>query len=268
MAGVSSYTACSYAIRNSILVIPRIAFGSEGSITSGQARFLIATGQTSTWQPHIILLSRKNYDLMSLAPLPLADSSAEIVYTSHTIEHVTDAGVANLCGECFRVLRPGGVFRITCPNFRLIHAAYLRRDRLFFYWTRQIPHDPRCYAIPLKEASAEQLFLDQFATPLATISKAPAPRKLNDPEIASIFQNGLSERSLDELTQLCSFNPEFPGCHINWWTPAKVMRFLRRAGFRNVYRSGFGQSEAPPLRNTQHFDCTHPQISLYVEAIR
>jgi hypothetical protein len=48
-----------------------------------------------------------NYDIMAKEPLPFNDSSIKVAYTSHTIEHVEDDGVANLFKEVFRVLEPG-----------------------------------------------------------------------------------------------------------------------------------------------------------------
>jgi len=43
---------------------------------------------------------------------------------------------------------------------------------------------------------------------------------------------------------------------------------LRKAGFSKIFLSGYGQSFSPVLRNTDLFDNTHPEISLYVEAIK
>ena len=60
------------------------------------------------------------YDLTSLAPLPLANQSIQLAYTSHTIEHVPNSAAENLFPECHRVLVPGGGLRITCPDARLL----------------------------------------------------------------------------------------------------------------------------------------------------
>jgi len=43
---------------------------------------------------------------------------------------------------------------------------------------------------------------------------------------------------------------------------------MKNAGFQNVYKSGYAQSKSPILRNTNYFDNTHPQISVYIEAIK
>lgn len=58
--------------------------------------------------------------------LPCDDSSADVVYHSHVLEHLTpEAGVAFL-RECFRVLRPGGVIRVVVPDLEGLARAYLK----------------------------------------------------------------------------------------------------------------------------------------------
>lgn len=48
--------------------------------------------------------------------LPFPDGSAEAVMHEHVIEHLPfEQGLA-LARECFRVLQPGGVLRISCPD--------------------------------------------------------------------------------------------------------------------------------------------------------
>ena len=63
------------------------------------------------------------------------------------------------------------------------------------------------------------------------------------------------------------YNYERPGDHVSRWNPEKLIAALGEAGFK-AYRSGFGQSACPVLRNTRYFDNTHPAMSLYIEAVR
>lgn len=48
-------------------------------------------------------------------PLPYADDSVEMVVLSHTLEHVSAPDALAFLTECQRILRPGGIARITCP---------------------------------------------------------------------------------------------------------------------------------------------------------
>ncbi|OMC03186.1 SAM-dependent methyltransferase [Mycobacterium sp. NS-7484] len=50
----------------------------------------------------------------NLAELPLADQSVDAVVNFQVIEHLWDQG--QFVSECFRVLRPGGVFLVSTPN--------------------------------------------------------------------------------------------------------------------------------------------------------
>jgi SAM-dependent methyltransferase len=50
--------------------------------------------------------------------LPFADSSIDRIFCEHTIEHVTQQQGVEFLRECFRVLRPGGVLRLSFPAVR------------------------------------------------------------------------------------------------------------------------------------------------------
>ena len=212
------------------------------------------------------------YDLMQLAPLPIESGSAEIVYSSHTIEHVSDEAVRNLFRECYRILKPGGGLRVTTPDAALEFQAYQRNDRCYWYWTDWYSRPGSWedqYTLPLGQASIQQLFLHHFASQLCEIDiDTTSTRKYSDAEIAAVFSERPLEEALDFFTRQCKYNPGHPGNHINWWTQDKLVSFLKQAGFAVCCRSGFGQSAFLPLRDTRFFDMTHPRISLYVEATK
>lgn len=64
-----------------------------------------------------------------LAPLPFANESVTVMYSSHFLEHVPRPRVPGLLAECFRVLRPGGVLRLVMPDLEEMCREYLmRRD--------------------------------------------------------------------------------------------------------------------------------------------
>lgn len=57
---------------------------------------------------------RVRMHLGNLADLPLPDASVDVVVNFQVIEHLWDQG--QFVGECFRVLRPGGLLLMSTPN--------------------------------------------------------------------------------------------------------------------------------------------------------
>jgi predicted SAM-dependent methyltransferase len=59
---------------------------------------------------------------------PWSNGSADAIYSSHTLEHLTKGDGRNFLGECFRVLRPGGVLRIVVPDLEAYIAKYRNQE--------------------------------------------------------------------------------------------------------------------------------------------
>lgn len=57
------------------------------------------------------------------------DGCAELVYSSHCLEHFPHGQVRAVLREWQRVLRPGGVLRLSVPDFDLLLQAYLETGR-------------------------------------------------------------------------------------------------------------------------------------------
>lgn len=58
-------------------------------------------------------------------PLPVATDSVDLIYSEHFIEHVSHEHGLRLLSECHRVLRPGGVIRISTPDLTKLIAEYM-----------------------------------------------------------------------------------------------------------------------------------------------
>jgi len=225
------------------------------------------------------LANRKNtmggiqYDLLSLEKIPIETESAEIVYTSHTLEHVTDEAAQNALNESFRILKKGGGIRITTPNIDLAYNAFRNKDRYFFL---DFEGDGSVKILGEEiiktrlYASIEQLFLSFFAMSTTTLHNFGIKEKISDKKLNELFSKMDLESVLNYCTSLCplEIQRKFAGNHINWFNFEKISKMLKTAGFQKIYTSQLGQSIFPILRNTFYFDSTAPKMSLYVDAIK
>lgn len=77
--------------------------------------------------------ARMEPDIVALVPpIPLADESCEVVYSSHMIEHLTKDVAMVLIGEIWRVLMVGGHMEIVTP-YALSPEAFQDPDHRS-YW--------------------------------------------------------------------------------------------------------------------------------------
>jgi predicted SAM-dependent methyltransferase len=63
---------------------------------------------------------------VSAAPLPYVDGSFAVVYHSHLLEHVPPARLDVFLGECWRVLKPGGIVRVVVPDLEQLADLYVQ----------------------------------------------------------------------------------------------------------------------------------------------
>lgn len=77
-------------------------------------------------------------------PLPFGADSVDVIFTSHTLEHIPPQKLGFVLAEFARVLKPasrGGVLRIAVPDIALACRAYLDRDLAFFQRAEVTPFD-------------------------------------------------------------------------------------------------------------------------------
>jgi SAM-dependent methyltransferase len=61
--------------------------------------------------------------------LPVSPGSADAVYASHVLEHLARDDVPVALGNTFRILKPGGIFRLIVPDLAWRAELYLRERR-------------------------------------------------------------------------------------------------------------------------------------------
>ncbi len=62
-----------------------------------------------------------------LKGIPFEDESFDVVYHSHVLEHFSKKDGEFFMGECYRVLKPGGIIRIAVPDLERIVLEYLKK---------------------------------------------------------------------------------------------------------------------------------------------
>lgn len=77
---------------------------------------------------------------MKIEKLPIESNSAEIVYISHVLEHISDSAAHNILSECYRILKPNGLLRIVQPDIDCYYNAYKRGDQVFLVNIQKIFH--------------------------------------------------------------------------------------------------------------------------------
>ncbi|MEE3134190.1 MAG: methyltransferase domain-containing protein [Candidatus Thermoplasmatota archaeon] len=202
-------------------------------------------------------------NLMEIPKFPFENDSVELIYSSHTIEHVNDKAVKNLIEEAFRILKVGGIFRITCPDANLLLNSV--KNNVFKYWAWRNEWFEKKFEIKSNQIEIEDFLVREIST---------ARCRFFENEVEPLYPKMIREKinQLDDETFLQwmveknTFDNNNPQFHINYWTFEKLEKLFKDAGFNTIYHSGFGQSLSPPLTNTKIFDNTHPKMSLYVEA--
>lgn len=73
--------------------------------------------------------------------IPLPASSADVVYHSHLLEHLTKSEGVRLMRDCYRVLKPGGIIRVVVPDLEQIARIYLEKLEQAIAGDDEVAHD-------------------------------------------------------------------------------------------------------------------------------
>lgn len=202
-------------------------------------------------------------------PLSIDDNAINAVYASHVVDYANNTNNSFFFKDVHRILRKGGVFRLTSCDVDLGLRAAKTSD-FAYYGMSHIQRGESVYR--------RTLGLDGKATPIEWYileSCSLVTRKENStyypPELCADFLWSDDDvyNSLDLATELSdSHLREATGGRVNWSNPHKISGMLRQAGFSEVVKSSYGQSCCPILRDTRYFDTVSPSMSWYVEAIK
>ena len=86
-------------------------------------------------------------------PLPFAGGSCSLIYSEHFLEHLDyPEPVLSLLKECFRVLKPGGVFNVVVPDIGLVLRTYVQGGTEEYY-AAQRRWNPHTYRFQMEHVN-------------------------------------------------------------------------------------------------------------------
>jgi predicted SAM-dependent methyltransferase len=104
----------SWSVRLSNKPILVFLLKKLGLLSKAQSKFIVFAGQEN------ILWAN------AIERIPEKDEAADVIYSSHMIEHIDRQEVALFFKEAIRVLKSGGIIRIAVPDIRYHIDNYLK----------------------------------------------------------------------------------------------------------------------------------------------
>ncbi len=206
--------------------------------------------------------------------LPFKDNSIQLIYSSHLIEHLDDLACNRLYGECFRILKKGGMLRIVAPDGNYFIESYKRDKKAFFVDE---------YGIGVGRTYYEEVAmcvykynLDRRLLKTHNLLAAIFCCYHDLPNDAPIFDKNEVEEKLknyskEEFIQYCCshYDKKRLGGHLNGHYSQKVINHLKKYNFSEIYESSFRGSKNKELRENPNIDLLiRKNISFYVEAVK
>lgn len=134
--------------------------------------------------------------------VPFPDSSFDVVYHCHVLEHIDRTQADHFIQECFRVAKPGGTVRIVVPDLEVLARRYVQAlDTIEMEGSEQL------------RASAVSGMIDQMVVrvPAARKQQPVVVRLVEHVLIGNTFRSGELHRwmydrhSLSKLLSACGF---------------------------------------------------------------
>ena len=78
-----------------------------------------------------------------LNKIKLKSNSCDLVFISHTLEHIPNIQIQNVLTEINRVMKKEATVRILVPNLEILAKAYVKKDKKFFKIAKDEDHSIR-----------------------------------------------------------------------------------------------------------------------------
>jgi len=196
------------------------------------------------------------YNMMSGEPIPIPDHSLSAVYSEHAIEHLTLNAATFIFSEVNRILRPGGVFRISVPDADRCWKTLIDPDAINEEY-------PSVWRSKYSDNSKEQSFLDAVCSPLRGV--------VSNEELRTIIAGKSLDAAMEDLyLRLPDIDigkqARRPGAHISWWNYDRLCFYLDKAGFSEINGPLERRTSAYKAFRRDFIDRTAYKWSVRVEA--
>ena len=207
-----------------------------------------------------------NIDLREHKPLPFADNSQSIIYSTHMVEHLDPGTLDHFLCESYRILRKGGALRLETPDTERSVQAYRDNDRAFLdYFARDNAINlirDRGFASEYRQDHIG--FIGILSCYIQDNAQIPvyATRQQIDKQLETLTLDQFGEWcvSLQTPAQRAS------GGHVNIMYFEKLKKSVEKAGFKIIRRVQNGKTAIPGL-NLKGVERTDRAFySLYIEA--
>lgn len=208
------------------------------------------------------LKTRVAYDIRNDA-IPYEENVVDNIYVSHVIEHIEDEYVERLFSEANRVLKPGGVLRIACPDAKFLYqVSQFEND--YWSWRNRTISSKKNYDIDWSDLSQLDFLIRELATPRFRYNRNKIPGlELKPTDIENLNYQEL----IKFLSNTLTFRDQSPGDHINFWDIDRVSALGAACGFSHVIESKQFGSVSAEMSNLK-FDRSAPNMSLYVDLVK
>ena len=202
------------------------------------------------------MTNNKSIDFTKVSSL---DEKFHLMYSSHVFEHIPRKSLDKFLNLIYDALVEGGTIRIQVPDAKEIYESYINQRYEFF----------EIYESKLPVGFDEEWKLELLL--LFLIATVKSETDFDVEYYQKIRENSQSMQMiefLDWLLEGVEENSPTGHQHVNWFDYEKLKLELEKAGFSDVYLSGFGKSRHAPMKQIPLFDSWLPSISLYVEATK
>ncbi len=221
----------------------------DGYFAREDWRLLDYAGEDSNY-PYDQELLDYNINLLETKEWPIPNNSFNAVYSSHCLEHLTMDAIRFSIGQIFRVLKPGGIFRLTVPDIDPAYEAYLRFDLTWFEENGNSADRSNITAHFLDYFSNKKISdidIDRFNSDIKTLSKTD-------------FLNKYINSSIDLRTHRFE-------SHVSWINFDLAQSIGKDIGFSKVLLSSKGKSLSKEMQKP-NFDHKPGKGNLYVDFVK